>query len=378
MRLQLTKDQLRLRQDVISFARDNLNGEEHLEKFSPTLFKKVADFGLLGMIVSEEFGGLNESYLTAAIVFEALGYACKNNGLVFAINNHIWVAQNIIFLYGNKELTSKYVPSMVSGKKIGAVAITETEAGSDAMNMSTNAIQKPAEFILNGSKTFISNGPVADVFIVFAVTETHPIRKLSAFVVEREFEGVFIGSDIEKMGLSACPTSEVVFRNCRIPRENLLGHFNMGNGLLTSVLEWERFYEFVPHVGVMQRIMEQCIEHSNIRKQFGQQISAFQAVSHRIADMKVAIELSRLMMYHLAGLKDQRKSTYLETSIFKLFVSENYISLCREAMQIFGAYGYTKEYSLERELRDALASSVYSGTNEMQRNTIFRMINVDP
>ena len=370
----ITKDQHDLVREITSFSQNSLNDPEFLEKYSPLMFKKAADFGLLGLTVSEEFGGLGESYLTAAIAFEALGYACKNNGFIFVLNNHIWVAQNIIYLYGNKEIARKYIPSMVKGEKIGAVAITESDAGSDALGMTTSAVQTEDGYILNGNKMFISNGPIADIFIVFAVTETTPVKKLTAFVVEKSFSGVKAGCDIDKMGLGACPTSEIVFNNCLIPKENILGRLNMGGSLLAYVLEWERLYEFVPHIGVMQRIMEQCEEQSRVRKQFGRSISEYQAVSHKIADMKVAIEMSRLMMYKIACMKDENRSAFSETSIFKLFVSENYIKTCRDALQIFGGYGYTKEYDIERELRDALASSIYSGTNEMQRNTIFQML----
>jgi alkylation response protein AidB-like acyl-CoA dehydrogenase len=369
----LTKDQFEFGQEIICFSRECLNQEEYLEKYSSELFKKVANFGLLGITIAEEYGGLNETYLTAAIAFEALGYACKNNGLIFVINNHIWVAQNIIYLYGSEVLIEKYVPPMVKGEKIGALAITEAEAGSDALMMTTTAAPTSDGFLLNGSKMFISNGPIADIFIVFAVTETQPVKKITAFVVEKDFEGVKVGPNIEKMGLGFCPTSEIVFKDCKVPQENVLGHFNMGGSLFTFIIEWERFYEFVPHIGVMQRVMEQCIEQANARKQFGQSIAEYQGVSHKIADMKVAIEMSRLMMYKIACLKDQNKPAYVEASIFKLFVSENYIKTCRDALQIFGAYGYAKEYDLERELRDALASSIYSGTNEIQRNTIFKM-----
>lgn len=193
--------------------------------------------------------------------------------------------------------------------------------------------------------------------------------------MEREFEGFKVCPNIEKMGLGGCPTSEIIFNNCKVPKENILGNLNQGAFLMNLALEWERCYEFVPHIGVMQRIMENCVEHVNTRIQFGKQLSEYQAVTHKISDMKMAIEMSRLMLYKIAWLKDHGKTAYVETSIFKVFVSEHYIQTCRDAIQIFGAYGYTKEYDYERELRDALACSIYSGTNEMQRNTIFNMLN---
>jgi len=372
MDFSLSKEQKEYRQEIIDFAKEHLNDDEYIEKFSPALWRKVSDFGLLGITVSEKYGGLNESYQTAATAFEALGYACCNNGLVFVINNHIWVSQNLIYLYGSESLKDKYLPQMVTGRKIGAIAITEVESGSDAFNMSMKAVSNGDDYVLNGSKMFISNGPIADIFIVFAVTKNETDKKITAFVVEKDFPGVSVGRDIEKMGLNSCPTCELILDQVQVPKENILGQLHGGTGILTGAIEWERCYEFVPHIGAMQRIMERCVDYSRERKQFNRPIGDFQAVSHKIADMQASIEMARLMMYKIAWLKDNRRSAFMEVSIFKLFVSENYIKTCRDAIQIFGAYGYTKEYKLERELRDAIACSIYSGTNEIQKNTIYK------
>lgn len=374
MDFMLTKEQKQYRREIINFAKNNLNDEEYLEKFSEDMWKKISDFGFLGLVIDEESGGLGENYLTAAVALEALGYGCENNGFVFVVNNHIWVSQNLIYLYGKKESKDKYLPDMIEGKKIGAIAITEADSGSDALSMGTYAYEQDGNYILNGSKMFISNGPIADVFIVFAVTQKEPKKGYTAFIVEKDFPGVHIGKDIEKMGLGACPTCEITFTNCVVPRENIIGEINEGQNILTNALEWERCYEFAPHIGAMQRVMEKCITYVNQRKQFGKPIKDYQAISHKISDMKISIEMARLMLYKIAWLKDNKRSAYFEVSIFKVFVSENYIKTCRDALQIFGAYGYTKEYSIERELRDALACSIYSGTNEMQRNTIFQML----
>lgn len=369
----ISREQKQFRNEIVKFAQENLNDSEFLETYSSDMWKKISDFGFLGLMVDEKYGGLEESYLTAALAIEALGYGCKNNGFIFVVMNHIWVCQNLIHLYGTEVLKEKYLEEMVCGEKIGAIAITEAESGSDALNMKTVAIEKDDCFVLNGTKMFISNGPIADVFVVYAVTQEEPVRKISAFVVDKSFKGVSTGNDIEKMGLNACPTSELILENVCVPKENVLGQLHSGAVLMTTALEWERFYEFVPHIGVMQRVMERCIEQAKIRKQFSKPIEEYQAVSHRIAEMKIAIEMSRQMMYKIAWLKDKGRSAYEETSIFKTYVSENYIKTCRDAMQIFGAYGYSKEYEIERELRDALACSIYSGTNEMQKNTIYSM-----
>lgn len=373
MDFEITKDQEILRKDIIEFATNFLNDPQYYEKYSEEMWKRIAKFGILGITISPEYGGFGESYMTAAIAFETLGYACKNNGFTFVINNHIWVAQNLIYLYGSDYLKEKYLESMVHGKKIGAISITEADSGSDALSMKMIAKEEDDSYILTGSKMFISNGPIADIFIVFALTDSEEGKKITTFVVEKDFEGVKIGEDIEKMGLGACPTAEVIFENCKVPKENILGKKQQGSFLLTNALEWERYYEFVPHIGAMQRVMERCFEHATTRKQFGRPIGDNQAVSHKIAEMRSNIEMARLMMYKIAWLKDNNKTAFVETSIFKVFVSESYIKTCRDAIQIFGAYGYTKEYEIERELRDALACSIYSGTNEMQKNTIYDM-----
>jgi alkylation response protein AidB-like acyl-CoA dehydrogenase len=377
MDFKLDSEQLEYQKEIINFAKENLNNHECLETFSLNMWKKVSEFGLFGLTVEEQYGGLNESYLTAAIAIEALGYACKNNGFVFAVNNHMWVGINLIQNYGGSDLKAKYLPRMVSGKLIGAMALTEADAGSDALNM-TSSIQISEEaFILNGSKMFISNGPIADIFIVFAVSSTKPFKQITALVVEKSFSGVTVGKNIEKMGLGGCPTCELIFNNVRVPKENILGRVHFGTNIMTGALEWERCYEFAPHVGAMQRIMEEAFKYANDRKQFGQPISKFQAVSHKISEMKIAIELARLMLYKIAWLKDNNKSAFIEASIFKSFISENYIKACKDSLQIHGAYGYTKEYEIEREFRDAIACDIYSGTSEIQKNTIFQFLDLD-
>jgi len=371
----LSKEQKQYQSEIYNFSRQFLNDETKLNCFSRDLWEEISSFGLPGITISEEMGGLGENYLTAAIAMEALGYSCINNGLVFVLTNHIWVGLNIVSLHGNEEQKNKYLPPMISGEKIGAFALTEADAGSDAMAITTFADSESDGYRLNGSKMFISNGPIADIFIVIALTNQSP-KEYTAFIVEKKFSGVKTGKDIEKMGLDACPISEVIFEQCHIPSKNVLGQVGSGNIIMNEVITWERCYEFAPHVGAMQRVMEQCLSYVNERKQSGKFIKEFQAVSHKIANMQVAIELSRNMLYKVAWMKDQGKKAYQEAAIFKLFVSENYIKTCQDAMQILGAYGYTKEYGIERELRDAMACSIYSGTSEIQRNTIFQLMSL--
>lgn len=369
-----TNYQEEYKREINKFAKEHLNDRQNMDEFNQKMWDQIADFGLFGLTIDSRYGGLGESFSTAAIVFEELGYACQNNGFIFSICNHIWVALNIINEYGNADQKSKYLPKMISGELKGALALTEPDAGSDSLGMSTTILETEDFFILNGSKAFVSNGPIADVFIVYGVSSTESGIKTSALIVDRSLEGVNVGVNIKKMGLDACPTSDVFFDQVKVPKGNLLGRIHNGNLLMTNTLEWERCYEFASHVGSMRYILERSYRYSKERKQFGKCISEFQAISHKISEMKIALEMSKLMLYKIGTMKDQGKTTYINTSIFKVYVSENYIKTCRDALQIFGAYGYTEEYGIERELRDALASTIYSGTNEMQKNTIFNFL----
>ena len=370
MDFSLMEEQEEYINEITDFAQRNLPLSD---AFNRDLWNKLAEFGLFSLNIGEDYDGLGESFLTAALAYEALGYGCADNGLTFAATNHVYVALNMIYLYGSKVLKDKYVKKMMDGKLIGAFALTEAESGSDALAMSMKAGKNDGaagSYTLNGSKMFVSNGTIADVFIVAAVIEN---SKIACFVVEKSFTGVTVGKEIEKMGLQSCPFSELTLKDCIVPEENILGSINLGQGLITAALEWERIYEFAPHVGAMRRVLESCVKYSGERFQFNRPISEFQAVSHKIADMKLAVETARLLLYKAAWLKDQNKSAFAEAAIFKLYTSENYVKICQDALQIFGAYGYCKEYEIERELRDALACTIYSGTSEMQRNTIYQL-----
>lgn len=373
MDFNILPEQEMLCEEIKHFAYTSLNREEYFTAFSREMWKATAEFGLFGLCVPEEYGGIGESYLTAALAMESLGYACCNNGFIFAITNHMWVGINLILLYGTSEQKEHYLPPMVRGESIGAMAISEADAGSDANAMRTTAKVDGEDYIINGAKMFVSNGTIADIFIVFANCIDKDRRQIAAFIVDAKLDGVHVGADIKKMGLESCPMAEVSFTNCRISKSNMIASIAVGDSIMKSALEWERCYEFASHIGTMQRIMENCIKHMQERKQFGKPLAEYQAITHKVSDMKVSVEMARRMMYDIAIRKDLKKSAYLEASIFKLYTSEAYIKTCRDAMQIFGAYGYTKEYGVERELRDALACSIYSGTNEIQRNTIYTL-----
>ena len=336
-------------------------------------WKKCADFGLFGLTIDSQYGGLGENYSTMALLIETLGYCCNDNGFVFAINNHLWACQNIINLYGNEEIKSKYLKKLIDGTYIGAFALTETESGSDAFKMQTVFSQTDKGILINGQKTFISNGNIADIFVLCGIAKKNNSSYTSCVVVEKGTKGFTVGEEISKMGLDSCSMSSLYFDNCLVPKQNIIGQIGLGTYIINQALEWERSFEFASHIGSMKAIMETCLKYCSKRVLFGQSIDSFDSISFRISEMKMNIELSELLLFKIAFLKDENKSAFLESSIFKLFVSESYVKACLDALQIFGAYGYTKDSGIEQQVRDSLSSTIYSGTSEIQKKIIFEL-----
>jgi len=370
----ITKAQKELKREVIHFACEELKNLNDSE-FDKSYWIKCAEFGLLGMSIPETYNGLGLDYLTTAIMLEALGYSCNDSGFIFTITNHLWACQQTIAEFGSIASKKMYLPDLISGKYVGCFAITEADSGSDVFNMNTKAQEMDEYFLLNGNKMFISNAPVADIFVVIAKTiDSNSVEGFTAFIVEKEMQGVHIGKVIEKMGLKACPMGEISFENCKIPKDNVLLSVNKGEHVANWALRMERVFEFASHIGAMERQMEMCVNYANERRQFGEPIKNNQSVTNPIADMKVSIELARTYLYKIAWMLDNKKNVFLESSILKLFVSENYVKTCMDALHIHGAYGYTKEYGYESELRNSIASTIYSGTSEMQRNIIFKLL----
>lgn len=379
MDLAFTKHQEEFRDSAFDFAQSALNADiverDRENIFSIENWKACADFGLQGILVPEEYGGLGLDALYYTAIMEGIGRGCKDNGLVFSINAHILTCIIPVLQHGSDSTKERYLYDLVAGDSIAANAMTEPNSGSDAYSLRTTAQREGDHYILNGSKTFVTNAPVADIFIVYAVTgESRGFFSLSAFVVEKDTPGLFVGNKIEKMGLRTSPMSEIGFNNCRIPLENRLGAEGSGGIIFNSSMEWERGLLLASCIGIMERLLNDCLHYAKTRTINNESISKNQAIAHKLADMKVRLETSRLMLYKAAWLKSRGKAAALETSLAKLSVSESYIENCRVAMQIFGGYGYMVEYELERELRDALASSLYSGTSEIQKNIISSLL----
>jgi alkylation response protein AidB-like acyl-CoA dehydrogenase len=310
------------------------------------------------------------------MALEALGYGCRDGGLVFSLCAHLLSCVVPLWQHGNEEQKRRYLPGLCSGALIGVHAMSEPGSGSDAFALRTKAERDGRGFRINGTKTFISNGPVADLVIAFAVTDAQKGYHggITAFLVESGTRGFSASKTFQKMGLHTSPIGELVFDNVYVPEGAILAGIGAGSGVFTGSMDWERICLFASHVGAMERLLETAIAYARTRSQFGQAIGKFQAVGHRIADMKVQLEAARLLTYRAAWRLGNARSASLDAAIAKLFVSESLVQTALASVQIHGGYGYMAEYEVERALRDAVASTLYSGTSEMQRNIITRWL----
>ena len=332
---------------------------------------KCADMGLMGLPINQEFGGLGADLLTTLLSLEALAHGCKDNGLVFAVVTQM-LTGIMLERFGNNRQKEKYLPAICQGSVITAQAITEPNAGSDAMAMKTKVQATNDGYIVNGRKTFISNAPIADLAVIFAIRDsaTPKFNRISCLIVEKGCEGFSRSKPFEKIGLRTMQNGELIFDDCCLAFDSLLGKEGQGGMILNEILLFERILFSACHLGAMQRVVDDCTRYANERFQFGQPIGKFQSISHTIANMKVNLEVGKLILYKSAWLKDQKKRPHIETSIAKLFISESLKKMCMEAVQIHGAYGISKEFSIEKELRDSIAATIYSGTSEIHRNII--------
>jgi len=375
MDFSLTAEQIRFKESVVEFARRALKNEA-LEHGDPREFywegwRRCAEFGIQGIAMPKAYGGLELDLLTCVLIMQGLGYACRDAGLIFSLNTQIWTCECPILKFGTEEQKEKYLGRLISGSIVGGHAMTEPDSGSDAFSMKTRAVRDGDRYILNGTKIFITNAPIADILLVFAVTnEQKKFGGVSAFIVEKGFPGFSVGKPFSLMGLRSCPIGEVILQDCEVPAENRLGSEGAGSAIFNSEMEQERSCLFASQLGAMEKILEDCVQYAKARSQFGQPIGDYQAVSHKIADMRVRIELSRLILYQVAWMKASGKRAPVESSIAKLYVSESYVQTCMDALQIHGAYGYSTEFPIERNLRDSIAGKIYFGSSEIQRNIL--------
>ena len=375
MDFSLDADQLAYRKTVIEFAQKELNNNvisrDRRSEFDGESFRKCAQFGIQGLPVPTQYGGSGADPLTVVVAMEALGYGCKDNGLLFSLNAQMWSFELPLLEFGREDQKQKYLPSLCRGEIIGVHAMTEPEAGSDAFSLRAQAGKKDGVYVLNGTKMFITNAPIADVVLVFAtVDRSKGMQGISAFIVEKGTPGFSVSRHLDKMGLRTSPMGELVLDDCAIPEANRLGPEGVGVAIFNCSMEWERGSILANYLGTMERQLETCIRYARQRKQFGKPIGRFQAVAHRIANMKVRLETARWLVYRVAWLKHQGKQAVVDAAIAKLHLSESFVQSSLDAVQIHGGYGYMTEFELERDLRDSVSGTIYSGTSEIQRNII--------
>ena len=371
-------DQQAMYQQAVAFAQSKLNKdliqEDQESIFSSEKWRSLGQMGLLGLTIPEEFGGLGLDPLTSAYTLEGFGYGCKSAGVFLSLGAHIWAVETPILLYGNENQKNSYLPKLCSGEWVGAHAISEPEAGSDAMSMDTRAELKDDYYFLNGRKTFVTNAPVADFFLVFATTnKKYGFAGINAFLIEKNTQGLSVKTKTHKMGTRTSPMSDVTFDNCKVPKENLLGKPNMGFRIFSRIMQWERALILAPFIGSMQRQLEECVQYANQRQQFKKTLSENQSISQKIVDMHVRLEAARLFLYK-AAWSFENDDPALPSSVAKLWISESAILTYLDAIQIFGGYGYTTDYEIERYLRDAIGTKLYSGTSEMQKMIIAQQL----
>jgi len=380
MEFGFTEEQLMFRDSVYKYAKKEITPlveEADLKsEFSMEVWRKLGAMGLLGLPFPEELGGSGANVVTCCLSGEALGHAGVDQGHLLALGAHTYLCMDTIYKHGTPAQLKKYIPNLASGEWIGCMGLTEPGAGSDAASITTSAVKKGDKWILNGSKTFITNAPVSNVCVIYATIDKKLKHNgITAFIVERGFPGFSTSVPFHKMGVRASATSEVILDNCEVPEENLLGEVGKGFEYTVETLSWDRSSLLSPFVGGMQLAIEACTKYSQERVQFGKPINSFQAIQHKLADLKIIQEAAKMAVYRVAHDKDSGKPlNHMHTSIAKAIVGDWGMKAASDAVQIFGGYGYIHEYPIEHFLRDAKLGQIGGGTSEMQRFIISRIL----
>ncbi len=376
MDFSIPQEYLDFKEAVYRFSKDRLAPRavelDARAEFSWENWRDMAGMGLLGLPFPEKYGGSEASPLATCIAMEAMGAAGVDAGTPLAWGAHTILCGVPIWLLGTEQQKEKYLPKLCSGEWVGAFGLTEPGSGSDAAAMKTTAEHRGDRWILNGSKMFITNAPIANVFIIFTSTNKQAgNRGISAFIVERDSPGFTVGKDLVKMGNRTSVTAELSFDNCEVPDENMLGPLDAGFiAVGKETLEWERSCLIAPIIGSMEFMLESCTAYAKDRRQFGRPIAEFQAIQRKLVDMKIAIEGARLLVYRVAWMKQHGKSAMMEAAIAKLWATEAAIRVSYDAVQVFGGYGYIHEYPVERFYRDARLGTIGAGTSEVQKMVI--------
>ncbi|MGD6870786.1 acyl-CoA dehydrogenase [Sutcliffiella horikoshii] len=377
MNFQLSEEHEMIRKMVRDFAKNEVEPtaaeRDEEERFDMDIFKKMADLGLTGIPFPEEYGGIGSDYLAYCIAVEELSRVCASTGVT--LSAHTSLASWPIYKYGTEEQKQKYLVPLAQGTSIGGYGLTEPGSGSDAGGMRTTAKLDGDHYVLNGSKIFITNGGIADIYVVFAVTDpTSKHKGTSAFIVEADFPGFSVGKKEKKLGIRSSPTTEIIFEDCRVPVENMLGAEGEGFKVAMTTLDGGRNGIAAQAVGIAQGALDAAVAYAKERVQFGKPIAAQQGVSFKLADMATTVEASRLLTYQAAWRESEGLSYGLESAMSKLFAGDTAMKVTIEAVQVFGGYGYTKDYPVERYMRDAKITQIYEGTQEIQRLVISRML----
>ncbi len=373
MDFNLSQEQIEMRTMVRRFAENEIAPKAaELDKtgeFPADTFKKMGELGLLGILVPEEYGGVGEGVLTSCVVAEEISYACGATALS-SLAHSVLCCHNMS-CNASHEQKAKYLPKLVTGEQIGALAITEPDAGSDALGIQTRAEKQGDKYILNGGKTFITNATVADVFLVYVRTDKNAgPRGLSQFIIEKGTPGFSVGEPFEKMGMHGSPTAPLYFEDCEVPAENIVKGENRALGILLGGLDVERTVGGSMGVGQARCALDKSMAYAKERVQFGQPIVMYQMISEKLANMAMNIEAARLLTYQAASLCDQDIRCSAQAAYAKLFSSEMCMQATSDAVQIFGGYGYMREYDVERMMRDAKLGTIGAGTSEIQRQII--------
>ena len=373
MNFGLTREQELVRQMVREFAVNEVKPIaaeiDETERFPMENVKKMAELGMMGIPFPKEFGGAGGDVLSYIITVEELSKVCGTTGVI--VSAHTSLCASLIYENGTPAQKEKYLVPLAKGEKIGAFGLTEPGAGTDAAGQQTTAVLDGDNYILNGSKIFITNGGVADTFIVFAMTDkSQGTRGISAFIVEKDFPGFSIGKKEEKLGIRASSTTELIFENCIVPKENLIGKEGKGFGIAMKTLDGGRIGIAAQALGIAEGAYEESVKYMKERKQFGRSLSAFQGLQWMIAEMETKIEAAKLLVYKAAWLKQNKLPYSVDAAKAKLFAAEVAMDVTTKAVQIHGGYGYTKEYPVERMMRDAKITEIYEGTSEVQKMVI--------
>lgn len=375
----MDKEHLLLQQMYRAFAENEVDpvaaDVDATEEVPMENVKKLARYGFFGVPFPKEYGGQGADYLAYSMAVEELSKKCATTGVIVSAHTSLCCAP--IFENGNEEQKKKYLPDLLSGRKIGAFGLTEPGAGTDASGQKTTAVLDGDEYVLNGSKIFITNGGFADVFVVIAVTDkTKGYKGISAFIVEKGTPGFSVGEPEDKMGIRGSSTCELIFEDCRIPKENLLGREGKGYTLALKTLDGGRIGIASQALGIAEGAIDETVKYVKERKQFGKRISQFQNTQFQLADMQTKTDAAQLLVYRAASTKGNGEEYMHQAAMAKLFAAENASDVTRRCLQLFGGYGYTRDYPIERMMRDAKITEIYEGTSEVMRMVVSNWMGV--